>query len=459
MAPSRNSVVRALAVLGLAVAVPALRAQDLSGERAQKAEAVKADLLRLSDLERTYYAQNKAFTVDIKVLGFNATSGAQVTMSYASARAWAANATHPQLEPFACFVIVSSPTGGSDAEKPFCQDMRRGTAASTLAKAGPAEVPTTKAAPPAQKPAEPTPAPSVSAPPQAATPMKTAPAPTPRKAAAAPQKTAVAPQKSAPAPQKADAAPSQVAAAPSAKAAVPPTTQRRADTKVRGKVLNAPALQAQGDVAADARAQTRNASPVRAAGAPEALTAVAFSERLAAIAAGAREVLAAKAPELARDPYESSTEYAARRAQAMAVYERREDEYFAKNSHTFTVQISGRDAKYDPDREILDLGLDAVTLPVARDLGAPQLGVSCYTRPVFWCSPDAGMTYEATGLWHVTRAKARELDVLRAPLTVQARFVVGKRDDQHGAAVTLVSLELQARGQTLAKWDVAAETR
>ncbi len=442
MAPSRISVVRVLAVFGLAVAVPVLRAQDLSGERAQKADAVKADLLKLSELERSYFATNKAFTVDTKALGFTSTSGAQVTMSYASARAWAANATHPQLEPFACFVIVSSPSGASDAEKPFCQDTRRGTAANALAKAGPADMPTAaapKAAPAPQKMAE-------------------AVAPVPQPPIAAAPKSAPAVKKVAPAPATA-AAPAQPTPAPQKAVVAAPPTQRRGEPRVRGKALSTPGLQAQGDVAADARAQTRNASPVRAAGAPEPLSAAAFSERLAAIAAGAREVLAAKAPELARDPYESSAEYASRRAQAMAAYERREDEYFAKNSHTFVVQVGGKDAKFDPDREILDLALDAVALPVARDLGAPQLGVSCYTRPVFWCSSDAGMTYEATGLWHVTRAKARELDVLRAPLTVQARFVVGKRDDQHGAAVTLVSLELQARGQVLAKWDVTTETR
>ena len=218
-------------------------------------------------------------------------------------------------------------------------------------------------------------------------------------------------------------------------------------------------MPAQGDVAAEARAQTRAASAVRGSAAPEAVSSGAFTERLTAIAAGAREALAAKAPEVSRDSYESSGEYATRRAQALAVYERREEEFFAKNSRTFVVQITGKDARYDPDREILDIGLETVALPVARDLGSAQLAVACYTRPVFWCSPDGGMTYEAMGLWRVARAKARELDVLRAPITVQARFVVGHRDDQHGAAVTLIGLELVARGQVLAKWDVTSETR
>lgn len=362
-------------------------------------------------------------------------------MSYASARAWAANATHTGIEPYVCFAIVSSPTASADVDKPFCTDSRRGSAATSIAKAGAAEgakAPSAKAAPAPQKAV-------VAAPPKADAPKPT-PAPTAK--AEAPKAAVVA------APKAADAT---VAQAPRTKTA-PPTT-RRSEPVVRGRKLSAPTLPAQGEVAADSRAQTRAASTVRGSTTSEAVSASAFAERLSAIAAGAREVLAAKAPELARDAYESSAEYAGRRAQALAVYERREDEFFAKNSRTFVVQITAKDPKYDPDREILDIGLETVALPIARDLGAAQLAVACYTRPVFWCSPDGGMTYEAMGLWHVARAKARELDVLRAPITVQARFVVGHRDDQHGAAVTLIGLELVARGQVLAKWDVASETR
>ena len=437
MAPPRISVVRSLAVLGLvAAAVPALRAQDRSGERAQKAEAIKADLLKLSELERTWYTQHNGYTVDLKALGFKPLADARLTMSYASAHAWSANETHPAIEPVACFVIVAAaPSGLSDADKPFCRDTRVGTAAKELAKAGPAEAPSQTAAPAQQ------------------------PAPAPQKAALS-QRPAPSAQKTAAAPPTAPAVTSKLSAAktvPSpARQTAKASAKRRAD---RARQLVAPTMPAQGDVAAAARSQTRNASPVRSAGAPEAVNTAAFTERLSAIVAGAREVLATRPPELPRDPYESSAEYAARRAQAMALYDRREDDYFAKNSRTFLVQIAGKDAKYDPDREILDINLDGVTLPVTRDLGVPQLGVTCYTRPVFWCSPDAGLTYEATGLWHVARARARELDVLRAPIAVQARFVVGRRDDRHEAAVTLVGLELQARGQTLAKWDVAAETR
>ena len=465
-----RTVVRTLALLSLFAVGRTLSAQELVGERAQKANAIKADLLKLSELERSYFAQNKTFTVDLKKLGFAPQSGALVTMSYASARAWAANATHTGIEPYVCFAIVSSPTASVDVDRPFCTDSRRGSAATSIAKAGASEgakAPSAKAVPAPQKAV-------VAAPKPAQTPAAKEEAQKSMVAAAASKAAATAAPKAAvaTAPKAADAAAPKaadaevpkvvdvvVAQAPAPRTKMAPPNSRRSEPSVRGKKLSAPTMPAQGDVAADARAQTRAASAVRGSAAPEAVSSGAFTERLTAIAAGAREALAAKAPEVARDAYESSAEYATRRAQALAVYERREEEFFAKNSRTFVVQITGKDARYDPDREILDIGLETVALPVARDLGSAQLAVACYTRPIFWCSPDGGMTYEAMGLWRVARAKARELDVLRAPITVQARFVVGHRDDQHGAAVTLIGLELVARGQVLAKWDVTSETR
>ena len=505
-----RTVVRTLAILSLFAAGSTLSAQELVGERAQKANAIKADLQKLSELERSYFAQNKTFTVDLTKLGFAPQSGALVTMSYASARAWAANATHTGIEPYVCFAIVSSPTASVDVDKPFCTDSRRGSAATSIAKAGASEgakAPSAKAVPAPQKavvaaPAKadaPKPAPTpaakeeaqkamvaaaaskasataapkatVAAAPKAAAPKAAAPkaaeaaAPKAAEAAAPKAAEAAAPKAAeAAAPKAVDAEVPKVvdvvvAQAPAPRTKMAPPNSRRSEPSVRGKKMSAPTMPAQGDVAAEARAQTRAASAVRGSAAPEAVSSGAFTERLTAIAAGAREALAAKAPEVSRDSYESSGEYATRRAQALAVYERREEEFFAKNSRTFVVQITGKDARYDPDREVLDIGLETVALPVARDLGSAQLAVACYTRPVFWCSPDGGMTYEAMGLWRVARAKARELDVLRAPITVQARFVVGHRDDQHGAAVTLIGLELVARGQVLAKWDVTSETR
>ena len=481
-----RTVVRTLALLSLFAVGRTLSAQELVGERAQKANAIKADLLKLSELERSYFAQNKTFTVDLKKLGFAPQSGALVTMSYASARAWAANATHTGIEPYVCFAIVSSPTASVDVDRPFCTDSRRGSAATSIAKAGASEgakAPSAKAVPAPQKAvvAAPKPAQTPAAKEEAQKSMvaaaasKAAATAAPKAAVATAPKAAdaAAPKAAdAAAPKAADAAAPKaadaevpkvvdvvVAQAPAPRTKMAPPNSRRSEPSVRGKKMSAPTMPAQGDVAAEARAQTRAASAVRGSAAPEAVSSGAFTERLTAIAAGAREALAAKAPEVARDAYESSAEYATRRAQALAVYERREEEFFAKNSRTFVVQITGKDARYDPDREILDIGLETVALPVARDLGSAQLAVACYTRPIFWCSPDGGMTYEAMGLWRVARAKARELDVLRAPITVQARFVVGHRDDQHGAAVTLIGLELVARGQVLAKWDVTSETR
>ena len=213
-------------------------------------------------------------------------------------------------------------------------------------------------------------------------------------------------------------------------------------------------------VEAMARAATRPAGPVAATGAPETVSLKQFTEQVAKIAEGAAEVMRAKPPELARDPYESSAEYAARRADAMAAYGRRESEYFAKNSHTFIVDLAAKDVRYDPDRETLELAIDAVQLPTlsafSTSNGVPTLAVACYTRPMFWCSPDGGMTYETAEQWRVTRAKARELDVLKTPLTLQARFVVGPHDDVRGPALTLIGIELQAKGSALARWPSTA---
>ena len=171
-------------------------------------------------------------------------------------------------------------------------------------------------------------------------------------------------------------------------------------------------------------------------------------------------MIRAKPPELARDPYESSAEYAARRADAMAAYGRREAEFFAKNSHTYVVELAAKDVRYDPDREILELAMDPVQLPTlsafSTNKGVPTLAVACFTRPMFWCSPDGGMSYESAEQWRVTRAKAREADVLKTPLTLQARFVVGPHQEVRGPALTLVGIELQAKGSTLARWPSSA---
>ncbi len=437
-----------------------LRAQaDLTGDKAKVADNVRADLSRLVDAQKAYFAKNKAYSNDVAALGFKGNSGAVVTISYASPRMWQANASHNALAPYVCFVIVNTPAANTPAEKPFCQDSKKSSAASALAAEGPA---TSKAEPaPAKTEAPKTEAPKTEAPKTEAPKVQQQKTEAPKvelpkvEAPKAETKTAAAPPKVAT--QKPAPAPKQVAAnTPKPRAPRPVTTPR-------GRTNLGAGLPAQGDVEAMARAATRAATPVAAAGTPEPVTLKQFTEQVAKIAEGAAAVMRAKPPELARDPYESSAEYAARRADAMAAYGRREAEYFAKNTRTFVVDLQAKDVRYDPDRESLELAMDAVQLPTisafSASNGMPTLAVACYTRPMFWCSPDGGMTYESAEQWRVTRAKAREADVLKTPLTLQARFVVGPHDDVRGPALTLIGLELQAKGATLARWSTASGSR
>jgi hypothetical protein len=208
-----------------------------------------------------------------------------------------------------------------------------------------------------------------------------------------------------------------------------------------------------------ALASTRAAGGVADAGVTEAVTPSQFTERLNAIVASALDMSNAKMPDVARDPYESTAEYQARVAQAFAAFQRRESEFYARNTRTYVVSIPVKSVKYDADREVVDFTVDPIILPAARSFAAAdgaRLSVACYTRPYFWCSPDAGMSYDGTDLWRVARATARSVDVLNAPVTLMARFVVGRRDDARSPAVSLISMELQAKGATIARWDSAA---
>lgn len=124
-----------LAIIAVAVALRALPAQqELPPDRARLADAVRADLSKLSNLERSYFAAHRRFTVDLNALAFVPASGARVSVSYASARTFSASASDVRLAPYVCFVIVSSPAGDSPADKPFCADSRIGSAASALAR-------------------------------------------------------------------------------------------------------------------------------------------------------------------------------------------------------------------------------------------------------------------------------------------------------------------------------------
>ena len=115
-------------------------------------DSVKADLSRLGELEKAYYKRNQTFTVDTATLSFKPASATQVRISYASTRAWAASATHPVIEPFVCFMMVTSVNADSWPEKPFCRDSRRGTATAAIVKAGAA---TEAATPPKKAPPRP----------------------------------------------------------------------------------------------------------------------------------------------------------------------------------------------------------------------------------------------------------------------------------------------------------------
>ncbi len=124
----------ALTLAFLLVGVRALPAQqEVPPDKAPLADAVRSDLSRLADLERSYFAANRRFTIDLNALTFVPVSGARIGVSYASARTFSASASHVRLAPYLCFIIVSSPTADSPAEKPFCTDSRLGTAASALA--------------------------------------------------------------------------------------------------------------------------------------------------------------------------------------------------------------------------------------------------------------------------------------------------------------------------------------
>lgn len=399
----------ALAVVALLGLTAALGAQG--GDKAKVGEAVKSDLTRLAELERSWFEKNRTFTTDLRALGFTPTSGANVTMAYASARSWAANATHPTLQPTTCFIVVSQPGSSGTADRPFCSEASGGQVAAAPAQPAPRQQP---AAPPPRTAAQ-----------------TTAQAPASKPAAPAVIQQPVASRR--PAPRR----PAPVVAAP---------TQAIVELPARAP-SNAAAL-----------AATRAAGGVADAGVTEAVTPAQFTERLNAIVAAALEMSNAKMPDVARDPYESTAEYQARVAAAYAVFQRRESEFYARNTRTYVVSVPVKGVKYDADREIVEFTVDPIALPTTRSFAASdaaRLSVACYTRPFFWCSPEAGMSYDGTDLWRIPRATARSVDVLQTPLTLLARYVVGRRDDARTPAVSLISMELHAKGAAISRWDSA----
>ncbi len=382
----------ATTVLALAPAPSAAQRPALTGEKARVAEAVRRDLTRLSELQRSHHQRTKIYAADARDLSFRGTSGAEVNIAFASANAWAANASHTALSPVKCFVIVSAADApDAPTAQPFCTDAEPGTAAARVA--------------------------ATEAPPPAAT------------SAAAPPST----RATTPPPTRA------AATTPTVRA---PATQRAATPPARATDPN-PGV----------RMITRDASDaVTVADQVEGVTAAQFADVLVAMARDAVRVMDAPPPEVVRDPYESTQEFEARRAEANAAYQRREQDYFRSTKRSFVVDLPVRAARYDPDAEILMFSVDPIRLPTTRQ-GRSQLTIACFTRPVFWCMPDSGLTYDASDLWRVPRATARRFDVLRTPMTLTVRFTVGGRPDGgRELAVSLVDMDLKARGESVQRW-------
>jgi hypothetical protein len=405
----------------------------LAGEKARVAEAVKRDLERLATAQRTHHARTKLYATDLKDLRFTPTSGAEVAIAFGSMNAWAANASHPALSPVKCFVIVSAADAvDAPTSKPFCTDVEPGTAASRVAATTGAT--TAPAATPATTPA--------------ATPPAVTPATTPQTAPSTPVNTApmVTPPVNRPTTRPA------AESTPNTPAAVaPPRNTPRTVTPPAGNA-NSAANAARSQRPEAVRMITRDAtSGVVMAERLETVTPSQFTDALSGMAREAVAMMDAPPPEVVRDPYESTQEFEARRAAALAEYQRREADYFRNTRRSFVVTLPVRAVRYDADREIVEFTVDAMRLPTTRE-GRSQLTLACFTRPAFWCMPD-GMSYDAAELWRLPRATARQFDVLRTPLTLTARFTVGGRSDTDRAlSVSLVDMELQARGQMVQRW-------
>jgi hypothetical protein len=498
MVPHVTRFLLPLSALALLALPAAAQRPALTGEKAQVAEAVKADLTRLSELQTAHHNRTRVYAADARDLGFTPTSGATINIAYASMNAWAANASHPVLSPVACFIIISSAEPTGPAAQPFCQEGRpgSGTVASGQPAAGggaaPAPQPAPQPAPaqPAQQQPSPQPAAQPSQQPARATPQPAQPQPqqTPARTGGAPGGApqpagggvpAVAPPSVTTTPTQPSREPaprpeaSQPAAAPRPETGMtpaqpaPPLRQPSAAQQPAGGPQRQAPVQPVGplsDIPASARAGTRDIDPagMTIPTQTESVTAQQFSARLNEFAQGAATMYAelqARNESIVRDPYESTAEFEARRAAAFEATQRREREFFQQNSKTYTVAMPVREVRYDPDREIFEFTVDGVGLPITRAAGsdAPgRLSFTCYTRPVFWCSTEAGMTYEAGDMWKIPRGTARQFDILRTPLTLNARFAVGRRNDAPVLAISLLSMDLQARGQSVSRWDGSA---
>lgn len=437
----------AIALALLAMPVAAQR-PALTGEKAQVADAVKADLTRLSELQTAHHNRTRVYAADARDLGFTPTSGATINIAYASMNAWAANASHPTLSPISCFIIISSAEPTGPAAQPFCQEGRPGTGAVAGGQ------PTTGAqqqSPPTQQPrqqAGQAPAPAVTPPTVTSTPSQPA-----REVQQPRQQQAVAPV------QRPETGMTPSRPAQPLPSATPSTQTAQGQGRATPQQPTGPLS----SVPASALAGTRDIdiAGITVPTQSENVTPQQFSQKLNEFAQGATTMYAelqSRNESIVRDPYESTAEFEARRAAAFEATQRREREFFQQNSKTYVVAMPVREVRYDPDREIFEFTVDGLGLPVTRSGGNEPgtLTLTCFSRPVFWCSSEAGMVYEAGDMWRIPRGTARQFDILRTPLTLNARFAVGRRNDAPILSISLLSMDLQARGQSVSKWDGAA---
>lgn len=448
----------AIALALLAMPVAAQR-PALTGEKAQVADAVKADLTRLSELQTAHHNRTRVYAADARDLGFTPSSGATINIAYASMNAWAANASHPTLSPISCFIIISSAEPTGPAAQPFCQEGRPGSGAAPAGQptTQPTTPPTQQSTPPSTSPRPPaggqqaptTPQPSVATPTVSTTPSQPA-----REVQQPRQQQA----QSTPAP-RAETGMTPSRPAQPLPAATPSTQTAQGQGRPTAQQPTGPLS----TVPASALAGTRDIdiAGITVPTQSENVTPQQFSQRLNDFAQGATTMYAelqARNESIVRDPYESTAEFEARRAAAFEATQRREREFFQQNSKTYNVAMPVREVRYDPDREIFEFTVDGLGLPVTRTSGSEPgtLMLTCFSRPVFWCSPEAGMVYEAGDMWRIPRGTARQFDILRTPLTLNARFALGRRNDAPVLSISLLSMDLQARGQSVSKWDGAS---
>lgn len=484
MVPPLSRVLLSAAALALLAIPAAAQRPALTGEKAQVAEAVKADLTRLSELQTAHHNRTRVYAADARDLGFNPTSGATINIAYASMNAWAANASHPVLSPVSCFIIISSAEPTGPAAQPFCQEGRPGSG--TVAGTPPSGAPTTpqttpQTAPqtqPRTQPATPTQQPTRNQP------APTQPTQTPRTQQQTPPTTGAAPTVSTPNVSTTPSQPAREVQQPRTQQQAPSTPVQRQET---GMTPSRPAqplpaatpstqtAQGQGrattsqptgplsTVPASALAGTRDIdiAGITVPTLVENVSPQQFSQKLNDFAQGATTMYAelqARNESIVRDPYESTAEFEARRAAAFEATQRREREFFQQNSKTYNVALPVREVRYDPDREIFEFTVDGLGLPITRSSSSEPgtLTLTCFSRPVFWCSTEAGMVYEAGDMWRIPRATARQNDILRTPLTLVAQFAVGRRNDAPVLSISLLSMDLQARGQSVSRWDGAS---